>query len=539
MKKFLAMLMAAAMMISMLTAIAIVPASAIDGEWIVYSKADHYTEDFSGDIMSIPGYEYTEDGLRVIPADWRDFTPGAGVQTKEKVDIKNGVYMEVRVDEFSNNSDFWFNFNIWSKPMFKAGKTDVEKWGYGVQELIRSNAQYSSWRCEWSVAGFQSKGSTNIDAANTPVADDGCLYFTFKVTWNGSSYAVSINNSAAPQGVVDYMNETYGKDSEAYIGFNLQNGTKGGKCGITVLKFGTNENDAVAPMGDDSREPENFYLTISEIADPNTVEAGKPAIYMNGNRAGSDVKQIPEAAGGTSSINDDYSIHIVASTSTPYLGMGVANDVSYAIEDFPVAMVVVRDLCTCGEGECYALESANMYMMTGDITAASGDCKVNELNMPESPYVIDGHSYLYFFYDFSDEGTPFEAKGRFNSLRIDFTGVDVSTAGANTFDVCFGAMFRSVEEAEAYAEAYFTELGWVEETEAPTTEAPTEEATEVVTEAPEATTEAPADATEAPAGNETDAPAKKSGCGSVVGFGAIAIVAVAAVAGMVSFKKKD
>ena len=41
MKKFLAMLMAAAMMISMLTAIAIVPASAIDGEWIVYSKADH------------------------------------------------------------------------------------------------------------------------------------------------------------------------------------------------------------------------------------------------------------------------------------------------------------------------------------------------------------------------------------------------------------------------------------------------------------------------------------------------------------------
>ena len=97
-------------------------------------------------------------------------------------------------------------------------------------------------------------------------------------------------------------------------------------------------------------------------------------------------------------------------------------------------------------------------------------------------------------------------------------------------------MFRSVEEAEAYAEAYFTELGWVEETEAPTTEAPTEEATEVVTEAPEATTEAPA--VDIPV-EGTDAPAKKSGCGSVVGFGAIAIVAVAAVAGMVSFKKKD
>ncbi len=44
----------------------------------------------------------------------------------------------------------------------------------------------------------------------------------------------------------------------------------------------------------------------------------------------------------------------------------------------------------------------------------------------------------------------------------------------------------------------------------------------------DATTEAP----------ETEAPAK-SGCGSVVGFGAVAIVAVAAVAGMVSFKKKE
>ena len=165
MKKILSVLLVAAMLVSLVAAIGI-PAAAIDGEWIVYSKADHYMDDFDGDMMSIPGYEYTEEGLKVIPADWKDFTPGAGVQTKEKVDIKNGVYMEVRVDEFSNEKDFWFNFNIWSKPMFKAGKTDVEKWGYGVQELIRSNAQYSSWRCEWSTGGFVSKGSTNISADN-------------------------------------------------------------------------------------------------------------------------------------------------------------------------------------------------------------------------------------------------------------------------------------------------------------------------------------------------------------------------------------
>ena len=63
----------------------------------------------------------------------------------------------------------------------------------------------------------------------------------------------------------------------------------------------------------------------------------------------------------------------------------------------------------------------------------------------------------------------------------------------------------------------------------------TEPETEAPTQAPE--TEAP---TEAPAGNatepNTEAPAE-SGCGSVVGFGAVAILAAAAAA--VALKKKD
>jgi hypothetical protein len=83
-----------------------------------------------------------------------------------------------------------------------------------------------------------------------------------------------------------------------------------------------------------------------------------------------------------------------------------------------------------------------------------------------------------------------------------------------------------------------------ETTEAPTTEVPTETVTETATEkAPETTDEKASDvvtdkATEAP---ETDKPETKSegGCGSIVGFGAIAIVAIAAVSGMVAFKKKD
>ncbi|MBQ7911175.1 MAG: PT domain-containing protein, partial [Clostridia bacterium] len=74
-----------------------------------------------------------------------------------------------------------------------------------------------------------------------------------------------------------------------------------------------------------------------------------------------------------------------------------------------------------------------------------------------------------------------------------------------------------------------------EETEAPTeepTEAPTEEPTEEPTEAPtDAATDAPA--TDAPATEqETEA---EGGCGSVIGFSAIAVLAAAAAA--VALKK--
>ena len=63
------------------------------------------------------------------------------------------------------------------------------------------------------------------------------------------------------------------------------------------------------------------------------------------------------------------------------------------------------------------------------------------------------------------------------------------------------------------------------------TEAPTEEKTEAPTDAP---TEAP---TQAPTEPTTEAPTTESGCTSVIGFGAVAVLAAAAAA--VALKKKD
>ena len=97
------------------------------------------------------------------------------------------------------------------------------------------------------------------------------------------------------------------------------------------------------------------------------------------------------------------------------------------------------------------------------------------------------------------------------------------------WDMCYMGYFRSIAEAQAYTAA---RLSMEAATEAPTeekTEAPTDEVTEAPT---DAETDAPA--TDAPA---TEAPteAPKSGCGSVIGFSAIAILAAAAAA--VALKK--
>ena len=114
----------------------------------------------------------------------------------------------------------------------------------------------------------------------------------------------------------------------------------------------------------------------------------------------------------------------------------------------------------------------------------------------------------------------------------------VADAGVMMF-----SLFRApvIEETEPETEAPTepeTEAPTEPETETPTepeTEAPTEAPTDEVTEAPE--TNAPeqgGDATQAPDGEQTTAPAKE-GCGSVIGFSAIAILAAAAA--VVALKK--
>lgn len=560
MKKILALIIASTMIISLFVVLS-VPAAAIDGDWIVYSKADHEMEDFEGDPMSIPGYEYTDEGLSVIPADWKDFTPGAGVRRKELSDITEGVYMQVRIDEFSYEADGWFNFNIYSQSKMKPGKTDVEKWGYGVQTLVRYRAANDDFLVEWKTGGFANSGNSTVPSDKIVRDDEGRFILDFTVEYDGNTFSIAINGVSAPNTVVAYMNELYTQE-EAYVGFNLQNSVKGGKCACTVLKYGTSEANATEPAGDDSRDPWNNYISIAELAPATSVEAGEPAVFMNADRVNSDSKKSPVAGGGRFEVNEaDYSSHAIVEKSSFTATFEVRNDVSYSIDDFPAVIILVKNLCTCEDDvECWGVESADLYLMTGEIIGADAQHKVKELYiMGDNTIVINGEKYLAFYYDMND--ASWDAEGRINGARFDFNQILYNTPGRNSFDVIYSAFFASVDEAIAYTENYLTELGWNGEYGMPTdedeTDTPVSGGDE--TEAPAGNeTEAPAgneidapavggEETKAPAGNETEAPAgnngsdntaSSGGCGAFAGFGAIAIITIAASVGFVSFKKR-
>ena len=543
MKRILSTLLVAAMLLS-LVIVASVNVAAVDGQWTVYAPASQYAEDFEGDPKSVPGYEYTDDGFHMIHGNWSSTSPWGLIQTKDPVDLKDGVFVTFRVDDYSYDaSDKWFNVNIWDSQMIEP---PVEGFGEGVQTLLRPSADAVFSSVAWYINNFTSSGSANVAEESKGLkTEDGKVLINLTITWDGASYAVDINGAAAPEKVITYMNEKWGTDSEAYIGLCMQNDKKGGTVEATVLKFGTSEADATIPMGDDKLDPVDNTVVYAEIADASTVPAGQPAIFMNGDRTNSHTGGALKAATDCSvSVNDDFSVHVVANAGNCDGGtFRVKSDVSYAIEDFPVVLCLTKNFCTCGSDECYALESVSVYTFNGESIAPAPNNAVREIDMCYDPYYIGEDSYLFFYTDLSDEYSALEASGRINGARFDFTGIDYGTAGANAFDLMFVAYFRNVDEAEAYVENYLTELGWSADAgETDPVETDPVETTPVETTPVEPTPAEtdPVDTTPTDKPAETDKePATTGGCGSVVGFGAIAVVAVAAACGMVAFKKKE
>jgi hypothetical protein len=537
-KKALSALIACAMLLSIMI-VGTIPTAAVDGMWDALGTAVEYDEDFSGTPRSRPGYEYTEDGLHMIPAKWEGHqTPYGTLQTKDTVDLKDGVYMLVRVDNFTYEGEKWFNFSLWDRAGISPGSTEH---GEGAQCHIRPGNAKNVGGVDWYTGGFTNVGQTVIPKTAYSLDDEGRVILALTVKWENNTYSMNVNGAPAPDTVIEFMNEKWGGvDSAAYVGFSLQNSNKNGTVEATILKFGTSEATAETPVGDDRKEPEEFNHTPAALEDASTIPAGKPAVLMNANVIESHILAKPiSLVGANITVNDDYSARVVVNKATADAGeWKVKYNVSYSVEDFPVCAILVRNLCTCRDEVCYANESCHLYLCTGEAIQPAPENLIKFLDISE-PITVGDDTYLMFYIDVSDEYAPIEASGRINSARVDFEDIDNDTPGKNAFDVCWIAFFRTPDEASTYVKESLNVTDVEDPSETDPDKSP--EDTETAEKVNDGTTEGNEAVETEPKNqdNGNDTSAAKGGCNSAIGLGTVLLLTLASAAGAISFKKKE
>ena len=528
MKKTLALCLILTTLLGLIPAVAL-SASAADmpGDWTTYRAASEYPENSDKPQKPEAGYKYTEEGFTVVPADYSDTAPFMTVQTKEPQPIKEGIYMEFRVDDYAyngpeHNIDNWICVSITNKPKVVPGTTN---YGGGWMCLIRGNgggAEAKAESCNTIETSdshpgqFSNLGGTAI----TPKLDDqGREIYTLEADWNGSQYTFKINGvTMNGMSAISSNLRNMDPDGEFYVGVTLYSSVKDGTAAMTILKYGTDKNHAYPPTGTDSKEPEPNLLKVADIADPNTVPEGQPALYWD---AG-----VANTPGGTNinvSPMGDNAFHVELSDALGYFSWNISRDTSYNGADFPIFTALLRN---------YYGDGGTLWYYGGNILGATDTNRTN-WNANDSFYWIDGdNEYILVTVDLSGLW-----EGRINGVRVDFTAPEQ----AREFDIRYMAFFSSMEEAETFCKAKLAEMGvnTDSETEPEATEAPTEVPTEAPTKT-EAPTETPTEAsTDASTDAPTDAPKPEKGCGSAVGtvFAGVAVLLLSC--GTVLRKRED
>ncbi len=558
MKKFLSLALAAIMLLSSMVVLAVPAAAAGEGDWAVIPPAQELQPDFEDDPASLAGYKYTNDGFTTVPTEaWANVTPNVSIQRKEMVDLKQGVYIEIRIDKFTYLGDKWFNFHIWDKKGIAPGYGE-EKYGSGIQTLIRPSDSPDEKdktvpgtvkNVTWWYKNFQSAGTSSAKAEQNLTTESGQPILAMTVSWDAANntYVLDINGAAAPQNIITNMNEKWGgENSMAYIGFNFQNANVGGAAECTITKFGTTKENATVPTGTDNVAPVNNFVPIAPLADPSTISANAPAVLLTADKETSDTKGKPAASNGaTGEINADGSYHAVGTSgSFTAVSYTVKNNVSYSVTDFPIIVVMVRNYCDCVNalGNCYATEKTRVYVPCGQYIQPDEHSVVADMPMADKGYVdAEGNLYRYFTIDVY-KNMKYRPEGRINMVRFDTLTARLEQ-GKKEFDVMFAAFFRSEEEAAEYIKNYATTnqltdyVPKQDETPKQTTGTTTVKQPPKQTQAQQTVAQQPvAGTTAAPAGSTE----KKSGCGSTIASGAVVITAIAGLGiGFVRRKRRQ
>ncbi len=561
MKKVLALIIAAMMIVSMIPVMAITTAAAdVEGNWTTYRSAAGYDEPEEGEEESYtpaPGYEYNNEGLHLTSPSYAGCTPFGTVQSKEAIDIKDGVYMEIRVDNFSyggreegaaNNgfgtADNWISFSIWDSEKIAPGSLD---YGQGWLSLVRHRAAIEVESFVSTTTAFGHQGNTAI----TPEVDaEGREIYTFEISNDGTNYTISICGVpvAGSAAITSHLN-SLNADGEFYIGVSFHSGVADGVLEATMLKFGTSKEDAETPIGSDSEKPEDNINVTAEIADPSTIEENQPCLIFDATESSHSGKI------GTSGMEleaqGDNSYKVLPNVAVGFHTWSIKRSLSFDAKDFPVIGIFVHD-------PNQVFESGVLRYSAGKNMSAD-DVHILNYSIYDDGcrYWGDDDEYTFIVIDMKEllDEAAFEEgwNGRINSLRFDYSGLYLSTPDVDPetdyFFFHYAGIFRSVEEANAYQDVYAEKIGLGEASTEEPTEEPTEAPSEEPTEPGEGTNEEATndsegkdtgasgdEGTKAPESNETETEAKKGGCGSVIGSVAVLLSAAAAA---VVLKKRD
>jgi len=528
MKKLIALVIAVIMVVSMVPVMALSTSAAVEGDWAVLRNPQTYIDEEKGEIVvPAPGYEYNSEGLMTISPDFTNYTPFFTVQTKEAKSLKDGVYLEFRVDDYpyggeDGAADHWLSFNLSDRKNVAPGNIDFgNNWLCLIRGAGSGSASVQSFvttqTTDEAVGSFGHKGDVSVTA---PMDDDGRETYTFEVTHDGTNYDLKVNGVSV-MGAADItakLNE-WNENGEFYVGITVHAGVKDASAGITVTKFGTSAADATVPVGDDSAQPEDNKLVFGDLIDPATIPENTPALLWDATMTS--FKNDPQGVDLKLTAQGDNSYHLQATGPAPYFQWGIKSELTVNQSDFPVFAMLMKNFWG---------DQGGIYYCAGEIMSCRDDYKTSWSIYDEGcQFYGEDEEYILVVVDMAALELIDETNsGRIHNIRPFFSVTDTTDLEMCQWDINYMGYFRSIEEAQAYTAA---RLNMEAATEAPTeekTEAPTDEVTEAPT---DAETDAPA--TEAPTEAPTDEP--KSGCGSVIGFGAVAILAAAAAA--VALKK--
>ena len=279
-------------------------------EWKVHSQKENidYKTQLSADVTSEGFYSsaYTKDG-----------TPWLRLVRDETVDLKKGVYMKIRIDEFNYtpNLDSWFNVMFCDQQYVIPGCVE---YGQGVQNIIRPGSQnYTTWYYEEFTQTPYQQGYENVPQ---DIDGEGRHYLTVELSWDeaNDTFVYTINGVSAPQTIIDYMNGKWGgSKSYAYVGFCFQHNVKGEKISCTVLEFDAHVYDGpTVPDGDDKEDDKN---SVGENTFEGNWIAAQDFIDYGSK---SDFSDIDSVIGFTNNTNGNVPFEIESGITARYLKFG-------------------------------------------------------------------------------------------------------------------------------------------------------------------------------------------------------------------------